>query len=182
MVVEDLLPQQQLLPPRGICPSTGPLASQLAGVDKISIQFAGCELFPKKEQQLLQTNDLSLAHEELVAATGRLFQDRADCIARPLFTNDAWCRTTVPRPNANEQRHIENVKLKPCNGSLNSLFSAATTCRSRRLQNISGMLPARARTREGHSHASTPAKGNPRWLQGMLFGIKTNLSRNPQQE
>ena len=29
---------------------------------------------------------------------------------------------------------------------------------------------------------STPDEGNPRWLQGMLSGTKTNLNGNPQQQ
>ena len=45
---------------------TGPLAGQLACVGKISIQFGGCELFPKKEQQFpqlfLPQNDLDLGY------------------------------------------------------------------------------------------------------------------------
>ena len=48
MVVNDLLPQQQLLPPRGICPSTGPLASH-AGVDEIGMHSLPAVNFsPKK--------------------------------------------------------------------------------------------------------------------------------------
>ena len=46
---------------------------QLAGVEIIGVQFFGCEVSPREKEQLPQTNDLSLAHEVRLAATGRPF-------------------------------------------------------------------------------------------------------------